>query len=264
MGWILVKKANIMRRYWITKSQIQGDHVLFQGEQFHHIFEVCRQDVGSKFEVITEDSVAYFVQVDSVARKNATALIQEKREIKALENPLIELVLSVSRFPVMDAIMEKAVEMGVHQIHPVTSDFSFLRKEDGISENKIERWKKIIISATQQSGRGDLMKLATVTTLDQKLQEINLAPNPWGLFCYEGQSTLSIKNSLTSKKVTQPGPPERIWAFIGSEGGFSESEVQSFIKLGLGPVTLGSQVLRVETACIAVVSVLKYEFDLMR
>jgi 16S rRNA (uracil1498-N3)-methyltransferase len=252
-----------VRRYWIEKKDIFQTQVNFAGDVFHHIFDVCRQEQGSKFEVLTEDSKAYFVEVTYVSKKTATAQILEERVIPALKTPHINIALSISRFPVMDAIMEKAVEMGVATIQPFFSDFSFVRKDEKISDNKIERWTKIIRSATQQSGRGDLMKVLPALPFDEVLQKINQNPAAAGLFAYEGQSTLSIKQATQQMKASPKGAPSEVWLIVGSEGGFSDREVAELTKLGLDPVTLGPQVLRVETACMTLVSVLKYEFDLM-
>lgn len=89
--------------------------------------------------------------------------------------------------------------------------------------------------------------------------KLNPTGNTLGLFAYEGEGVLGAKDYLAS-----PQKPEEIWVVIGGEGGFSPTEIQEFKDLGLVPVTLGEQVLRVETACIALVSILKYRFDLMR
>lgn len=250
-----------MRRYWIDKKDLFQDRVNFSGDTFHHIFDVCRQQTGSKFEVLTEDGKAYLVEVLEVSKKHAMAQILEIREIPPLKEPHIHLALCISRFPVMDAIMEKAVEMGVKSIQPLFSDFSFVRTGEKLSPNKLERWDKIIVSATQQSGRGDLMKVLPVKTLREHLKSINPQEGVMGLFAYEGESQLSIKDYVT--KMKNMGTPRNIWIFVGSEGGFSDQEVQNLSTLGLHPVTLGAQVLRVETACMALVSVLKYDFDLM-
>lgn len=252
-----------MRRYWIEKKDLFQDQVNFTGDVFHHIFDVCRQEVGSKFEVLTEDSKAYFVEVTQVSKKNATARILEERLIPALKRPHIHLVLSVSRFPVMDAIMEKAVEMGVSSIHPFFSEFSFLRKGEKLSDNKVDRWDKIVKSATQQSGRGDLMKIHPAIPFEKISELINPSAGGVGLFAYEGPSTLSIKEYVSKVKAAHPAGVQDLWIIVGSEGGFSHREVEEFQKLALHPVTLGPQVLRVETACMALVSVLKYDFDLM-
>lgn len=85
-----------------------------------------------------------------------------------------------------------------------------------------------------------------------------------GLFAYEGSRdvpSLPIRQSLGLIKAKEP---RAVWVFVGGEGGFSRNEVQAFTAVGLEPTTLGPQVLRVETACVALVSILKYEWDLMR
>lgn len=259
-----------MRRYWLSStdlvnSEIPSD-VHFSGDLFHHIFEVCRQDLGSRFEVISPDAKAYLVEVISRDKKHAVARTLESRVIANLPTPHLVLNLAISKFPVMDAVIEKAVEMGVHTIQPFYSEHSFLRQEGSISENKIDRWKKIIISATQQSGRGDLLKLASAVPLKRLL--VNPSTASLGLFCYEGATDgWSLKDELRAARIKAQAANltiDHVRLFVGSEGGFSSEEVELFRLHDLRPVTLGSQVLRVETACITLVSVLKYEFDLMR
>lgn len=250
-----------MRRYWIEKKTIFNDVVTFKDELFHHIFDVCRQEVGHHFEVLTEDSKAFLVEVISREKKQATARIIESREIAKLPRPYIHIALSVSRYNVMDSIVEKAVEMGVHSILPFVSDFSFIRRPANLPEGKLERWQKIVVSSTQQSGRGDLMKITQPIEWPEMLKTINPGPANWCLFAYEGDSVQGVKEYL---KLGSSAGVQNLWIIVGSEGGFSEKEVLEMQQLGLNPVTLGSQVLRVETACMTLVSVLKYEFGLLR
>ncbi|MGE0631292.1 MAG: 16S rRNA (uracil(1498)-N(3))-methyltransferase [Pseudobdellovibrionaceae bacterium] len=250
-----------MRRYWLEKKSIYENQVLFRGDVFHHIFDVCRQDVGHQFEVLTEDSKAFLVEVVSIGKKEAIGKILESREIESLKKPYLHIVLSVPRFQKMDLILEKAVELGVSSLIPVVSDFSFVRKSSEMPD-KGERWNKIIRGATQQSGRGDLLQLKPTQTLVQFLEGFNPSHGARGLFAYEGESAiLDIKSHLRSWE--NRAEIQDIFVFVGSEGGFSAAEVQLMQGKSLTPVTLGAQVLRVETACFALVSVLKYEFDLM-
>ncbi len=257
-----------MRRYWIEKKMIYNDSVTFKDELFHHIFDVCRQEIGHHFEVLTEDSKAYLVEVTAKEKKQAQAKIIEIREIEKLPRPHIHIALSVSRYHVMDSIIEKAVEMGVQSILPFCSDFSFIRKPNNLPSGKTERWQKIVVSATQQSGRGELMKIDEPVEWAEMLKKINPSPVNWCLFAYEGDSVLGVKEYLQKNKeklhATEGVSAENIWIIVGSEGGFSEKEVSEMKQLGLNPVTLGSQVLRVETACMTLVSVLKYEFGLLK
>jgi 16S rRNA (uracil1498-N3)-methyltransferase len=249
-----------MRRYWIPKEQIRDHEVLMSGDSFHHIFDVCRQNVGSHFEILGDDNKAHLIEVISVDKKSARGLIKETRIIPPLPRPRLVLALSIPRYPVMDAVVEKAVEMGVARIQPFYSEFSFIRKKNSLPAGKQERWEKIVISATQQSGRGDLMTIDEPIEIETLLSQFNQNPSRKGLFAYEGPSTLGIKEEL-SKRSGQG--LDEYWVFVGSEGGFSSTEVESFRSLGLQPVTLGDQVLRVETACIALLAVLKYEFGHM-
>lgn len=250
-----------MRRYWIDSRDRAGELITFRGDLHHHIFDVCRQDQGSKFEVLTEEGKAYLVEVIRTDRKSAEARILEERIIPPLKTPHIHLVMSVPRFPVMDAVLEKAVELGVKSIHPVFSDYSFVRTASSLSDGKIQRWEKIIRSATQQCGRGELMELKAAIPLEDFL--INRTEDFAGLFAYEGPSTLGIKAEVVRLKQAHPAGLKDIWVFVGAEGGYSTQEIELFEKHALKPVTLGAQVLRVETACMALVSVLKYDFDLM-
>jgi 16S rRNA (uracil1498-N3)-methyltransferase len=247
-----------MRRYWAAPETFSGDEIQFHGDLFHHIFDVCRQQIGSHFEVLGDQDRAHLVEVTAVTKKSATAKIISTRTLPSLPKPRLVLALSLSRYPVMDAVMEKAVELGVARVQPFYSDFSFIRKKDSLPASKQERWEKIVVSATQQTGRGDLMSIAEPVALEELGLQVNQNPHRRGLFAYEGTAPLGIKSYLQS---ISPLPPsvEEFWVFVGSEGGFSSTEVQLFKNWGLEPVTLGEQVLRVETACIALLAVLKYE-----
>jgi 16S rRNA (uracil1498-N3)-methyltransferase len=257
-----------MRRYWIEKNQIdeseQIKNVTFKDEQFHHIFDVCRQQVGHHFEVITEDSKAYLVEVTSIGKKNAIALIKEVREITPLKKPHIHILLSLPRYAVIDSTIERCVEMGVSSITPFVSDFSFIRKIKELPAGKFERWRKIVISATQQSGRGELMKLHDLVSFETLVKSINHNEKNWCLLAYEGKSQVRLQDEIQSLESKYASLPDNVFILVGSEGGFSSDEINQIEFLGLRPVTLGAQILRVETACLTLVAILKYQFDLMK
>jgi 16S rRNA (uracil1498-N3)-methyltransferase len=258
-----------MRRYWIPLEAIQkiddSEEVELRGEILHHIRDVCRMHKGSKFEVLSEDGKARLVEIIEEQKKISRARVLETREVPALPLPEIHLAISIPRFPVFEAVIEKAVELGVHSIHPFFSEFSFVRKQEDILEKKQERWQKIVLSATQQSGRGELLKIQRALPLEKLLSEFNRTGLSTGLFAYEGEGQMGLQAALEpilhQDKLT---PLEQMWIFVGSEGGFSPREVELFQTFKMKPVTLGAQVLRVETACVALLSVIKYVFDQMR
>ena len=197
------------------------------------------------------------------SKKHARAKILEQRAIKPLAEPHIHLALSFPRPAVFDSVLERAVELGVSSIAPFFSEHSYFRSQAELDrlQKKSDRWQKIIVSATQQSGRSQLLKLHPLQPNLQKMfEQVNLLHDAAGLFAFEGAGELSIKQALQEIK---PLAARNIWLFVGSEGGFSAREVEVFKKRGLKPVTLGDQVLRVETACLALISVIKYDYNLM-
>lgn len=255
-----------MRRYWIPKDMLYGgDQVVISGDVLHHVRDVCRMHKGSKFEVIVEGGSAHLVEIISETKHDSTARILETREIPEIPKPHLHLAMSIPRFPVFEAVIEKAVELGVTRIHPFFSDFSFIRTQTDVWNKKLPRFEKIVQGATQQSGRGDLMKIEAPVDFKGLLEQFNRRAGAKGLFAYEGDAHLSAKDGVSRVTSGQSdGSLQETWIFVGSEGGFSEKEAESFQSVGLTSVTLGSQVLRVETACVALVSILKYDLDLMR
>ncbi|MEM7646448.1 MAG: 16S rRNA (uracil(1498)-N(3))-methyltransferase [Pseudomonadota bacterium] len=242
-----------MRRYWIPGDFFTESEAVLTGDHFHHICIVCRQGVGDRFELI-HDGKAFFVEIIEQGKKKALAKILEERQIAELPKPLIHLALSLPKFQTLEKVLEKSVELGVHSLHPFTSNFSFAKPKAKDLEKKQQRWQRIIQGATQQTGRGDLMSLTEVTTLPVLLERFSKAQGAQGLLAFEGAGKMGLSEALVGA-TTQA---DELWLFIGSEGGFSEKDLELFSNYKLLPVSLGDQVLRVETACVTLVSVLKY------
>lgn len=247
-----------LRRFWISAKDRDGENIHLEDELFHHVRDVCRFDVGDQFEVLTGDGHAYLSEIVSMGKKAADARILSRRQLPEPQKPYLHLALSVPKFPKVDWIVEKCVELGVKKITPFVSDYSFVRSLKDVSSNRLQRWEKLIIKATEQSGRGDVMALRPPCSLEALLEEFNRSPEVAGLFPYEGEAHDSWRQQIPELKGRALN---EVWVFVGSEGGFSPKEVQMFTDYGLKPMTLGDQILRVETACVALMSVLKYELD---
>lgn len=252
-----------MRRYWIESPILVADKVEISGDTFHHIFDVCRNHIGSEFELLgIKPNIALKVQVTEIGKKKALAKIVSERAIPTLAFPRVVLNLSVPKIPTLETIVEKAVELGVERVQLFTSQYSFIRTPKDFSVTKFDRLKKIIMHATQQSGRGDLMKIMEPQPFSDILKIFtNQYQKTTGLLAYESLSSpLSLKSKLTKLALTSP---QEIWLFVGSEGGFSSTEVEDAQRIGIEPISLGSQILRVETACVVLIGILKYELELI-
>ena len=171
--------------------------------------------------------------------------------------PRLHLVLSVPKFPVLENVLQKSVELGVYTLHLVATDFAFIKKRQ-VLDQKWGRWQKVILAACQQSARPEPMNLEFCDDLELLLAEINRDDTKAGLFFYEGDGQEDLRSKLASQ--TQRKPSDWYY-FVGSEGGYSDREVELFSSFGFAPLSLGSQVLRVETACVSITSILKYELE---
>lgn len=250
-----------MRRYWVGEDLSYLKTYSISGENFKHIFGVCRRKEGDAFELLS-DRQAFLVKVLSVKKKEAEVSIKEVRLLPKLKTPHIHLVLSFSQPKVIDKVLEKSVELGVKSIQLVALKNSFLKKKTLIEQKK-NRLEKIKKSAMQQSGRGEDLVLKPSCTLVEFLDEYkNLrrdSAQPLGVFFYEGEARRMSEWLELSHNNSEL---RDVYVFIGSEGGFTDSEASLIEEAGFLKCTLGEQILRVETACTASISILKSKLDL--
>jgi len=244
-----------LRRYWLDKKSFQGPLVQLEGDDFLHVCIVCRRGLGDQFEALSGDGRAHLVEIIEVRKKMAVAKIISVREMPPLPTPRVHLALSVPKLSVLESVLEKSVELGVQSFTVFRSDFSNIKGNTKNLEAKRGRLEKIIKSATQQSGRGDLMPLTLEVDLGVLLEARAAESAAYGLFAYEGDAPRALSEAVS--EIKDKGL-EDIWIFVGSEGGFSDRDIKKFSHSGMIPTSLGDQVLRVETACVTLVGVIKY------
>jgi len=243
-----------MRRYWVPATAIQGDHILLSDDIFHHICGVCRQSLKSRFELI-HNQKAYLVEIVEIHKKKALAKILETRDMPPLPQPALHLALSLPRFTTLEKVLEKSVELGVSKLHLFASDFSYMKPHSKDLEKKTQRWQKIILGATQQTGRGELMELTPIRPLSVLLEEYALEPEAKGWVAYEGDGVRPLGQELSAWRGQKS---QSVWIFVGGEGGFSPEDMALFKNFHILSIGLGDQVLRVETACVTLLGILKY------
>lgn len=244
-----------MARFWIDRSCLRDNEFLIKDSLYHHICRVCQIKKGEIFELFCEGFQKYKVALSSVSSSKAVAVILEAYPVPPLKKPYLHLALSVPRFSKIDTLIEKAVELGVKEFHPFISTFSFLKKPSQLSIKRKTRWKKIAEQSLALSGRTEAMLLHPL----QSLQEIKIPKEDLAFMAYEGESQGIPLIQLIKKKTKA----NAIWLFIGSEGGFSSKEAKEFASRENAFVfSMGEQILKVETACLFGLSILKYHYHL--
>lgn len=166
----------------------------------------------------------------------------------------ITLIQGLPKFEKMDSIVQKATELGVKRIIPVITTRTIPSLTLQKTKLRLDRWQKIAISAAEQSGRTIIPLISPITNLDQGLLEIDSINLK--LFFWEEERSVTLKSVL--QKIDARNAAAII---IGPEGGFTKEEAKLAKQSEAISVSLGSQLLRTETAPIAALSILLYEFS---
>lgn len=247
-----------MPRFFVDKEQIEDHFITIKGEDAHHISRSLRMAVGEHITVSDKENFEYNCILEKFGDGFVQARIVEK---KYAENELplkVRLFQALPKGEKLDFIIQKSVECGVYEITPFESERCVVKVKSDAEQRKTERRNKISLEAAKQSGRGFIPKVNPTVSYQEML---NMASSSdIILFCYEGEGTLPMGRVL--KEARDNGPIDDISIIIGSEGGFSLSEVELAAARGFSTVGLGKRILRAETASVFAISCLVYEFEL--
>ncbi len=158
----------------------------------------------------------------------------------------ITLIQVVGKGDKMDAIARDATELGATRIIPAIAERS-VRRPDA---SRIERWRRIVVEAARQSGRGDAPRVEPVADVAEALTRF--APKAPGLgLCFAPEAATTLGEALASL-----GRGSAVTLVVGPEGGLTDAEIELATQAGYRPTTLGPLVLRTETVCAAVLGAL--------
>lgn len=233
-----------MRRFFITPASIQDNCITIKGQEAHHISNVLRLHPGDQAEFVDGSGCVYLAALDMVAKKSVSAFIIEKKQI-AQESPFpITLAQGVLKGKKMEMVVQKATELEVAQLLPLGTRFCEHKPHN---DNRHARWQRIMVEACKQSQRPTPMHIARQTSLE----EMDFSSFTQKYIAWEKEQS----SLLPLDMYRQPGP---ICICIGPEGGWHQQEVETLFDAGFLPFSLGSSILRGETATIAAVSIIQY------
>ena len=245
-----------MRRFFVAPEAVQDDIVQFDAELARHMGKVLRLTAGEQVTVSTGGSTAYLVELTEFQKDAVTGRILERME--SLQETAIEVVLfqGMPKGDKLELIIQKCTELGVSAVVPVETSRSVVHLDSGKAAKKLERWQKIAQEASQQSKRVQVPTVGPYYNWKQFLQHLS-EQNGLTIVFWEDEQTQSLKALLRS----QAEKPQRINLVVGPEGGLSEEEVEQLRALGAVSASLGKRILRTETAGMAGISMVMYEFD---
>ncbi len=235
---------NMTRRRWIADTwNATRTTASLLGDQAAHLARVLRAQPGQVFDVVA-GGFLHRAEVTSVREDEVVFALHEEHEANVALP--VRLLLAIFKFDHFEWGIEKATELGAARISPVIAR----RTEKHLAQaaaKRVERWRRIVREAAQQSRRTDVPEVDDPMPLKLALLHSN---EPVKLLLAETEE----ENTLRSALEATP-PAGAIALAIGPEGGWAAEEMQMFLDLGWQHVTLGTRILRAETAAIAALAV---------
>ncbi len=233
-------------RIYVESKLEEGGQIRLRGEQARYLSRVLRLKAGSELIVFDGRGGEYAARVEEAARDvmavRVGAFIAVERE-----SPLhITLVQGLSRGERMDFTVQKAVELGVHAIAPVTTERGVVRLDGERRRRRLEHWQGIAVNACQQCGRTRLPRIEPIAGLDEWL-DTRFHPGTDAF-------VLSPDAGMTPAELE---PRDGVVLLVGGEGGFSDAEMHRIRQRGFEPLSLGPRILRTETAALAALTALQ-------
>ena len=229
------------RRRWIA-DEVSGNTAALIGAHADHLIRVLRARVGQEFDISVGPTVRRG-RIVAIAELRVEFALEEEVSTAAISN--VTLLLAIFKFDRMEWAIEKCTELGVSRIVPVIA-----RRTDPhlatAAAKRAERWRRISLEASEQSRRAAPPEIAEPIKLKDAISSVGVLR----IVLAESEQGTHLPDALASRAVDG-----EILLAIGPEGGWTDDELYLFQQSGWIPVSLGSTILRAETAAIAATAI---------
>ena len=241
-----------MYHFFVTPDSVEGGRIYIEGTDVNHIKNVLRMKAGDELCINDGAGTEYLCEIAKISDDEIVCDIKSTGETNAEPPVKYYLFQGLPKADKFEFIIQKSVELGAYEIIPVKTARSVVRYDEKKAKAKLERWNKISESAAKQSRRGVIPEVKAITGFKEVLEyakalDINLIP-------YENFKSMEATRAVYEKIC----PGMKVGIFIGPEGGFEQAEVASACGAGAHQISLGSRILRTETAALSLLSVLNY------
>lgn len=235
-----------MQQIFVDQSVKIDDTFMVEGEDARHLLQVLRMRQGEQLRVSTHEGDNYLCQIESADKGQVTLRVLEEVASTELEKR-IYLFQAVPKGDRMETVIEKAVELGVYEIIPVEMKYCVVKLDAKKKAARLKRYQAIAESAAKQSKRSRIPVVHDFMTYRDAMayaKECDLYLVPYE--CAKGME--ATKDALTKIRDAKT-----ISIMIGPEGGFAQEEIDA-VKDCMQVVSLGSRILRTDTAAITTMS----------
>ncbi len=236
--------------FFITADQVQNGQLRIAGPLLNHLRRSLRVQVGEEIWFGDSQRRRYLVHVSRIDRHELTGRVLDTRTSPGPLHPPIIVGQALLKGDRMDWVLQKTIELGVTALIPLVTKRVIVRPHPGRFRSQQERWQRIVLEAAQQSERWELPTIQ--------------APCDVEAF-FVGQSSSALRlilgercpwESLATIRLPS-GPENQVTLAVGPEGGWTVEEFSLASDCGFTPVTLGTRILRAETATLAALAILQ-------
>jgi len=247
-----------MHRFYLPPDECRGSALTLADREAHHALRVLRVQPGERVTVLDGAGHELLCEVGATSKQTVQLRIVEKKTISPRPCQ-ITLLQAIPKGKLIEAIIEKATELGAHRIVPILSERVTTRLDDASAAEKAEKWRLVAIEAIKQCGSAWLPRVDAPLTPHQFLarqETFDLA-----LVGSLQADARHPRECLREFQSQQGALPRNVCVWIGPEGDFTLDELRTIQSAVAQPISLGRLVLRVETAAIYCLSFLNYELE---
>ena len=244
-----------MYQFFVDDAQVHEHEIVIEGSDVNHIRNVLRMKIDERIRISNMSGKAYFCHITLITEDMVVAEIDSEDNNGTELGNRITLFQGLPKGDKMELIIQKAVELGVYKIVPVSMKNCVVKLDEKKAAKKVERWQAIAESAAKQSKR-------TIIPLIDKPVPYKLALEKAGkldvtLVPYENERGMDATRQI----MGQIKKGQSIGIIIGPEGGFAPEEIKLAHDNDMHRISLGRRILRTETAGLATLAMLVFNLD---
>lgn len=252
-------------RFFVEPETILGERVELQGAQAHQIARVLRLRLGERIVLLDGRGHERDVEIVASSAHRVEGIVRSTRPSAGESRLRITLYQALVPRDKLEVVLQKGTEVGVAELVPIHCERSIVPRGEAVDSRRLERWRRIVREAAEQSRRGLVPEVRSPLRLADALVEAAQA-GP-SILAWEGERQRSLRAVLGTLFGSPSGklatPPGRLSLFVGPEGGFSSAEVAMADEHGSVTVSLGPRILRTETAGPVMAALALYEANEM-
>ena len=238
-----------MTRFFVTPEEMQPGFLVLTGENAAHA-KVLRLKNGEEVLVCDGQGNECLCTVSDVSPGQISLVVNSRQESSSEAVVRASVYMAFPKADKLEHVIQKATELGAYEIVAFPSARCISKPDDKSLKKKLERWQKIAASAAEQSGRGRIPRVVVLESYAQALECAAQADK--AILFYENERATTLRMALEN------GAYQTISLLTGPEGGLEPGEVEKAKDAGLDICTLGSRILRCETAPLCALSAVMY------